>query len=355
MAQLRFADTITEKQLRRRSSFQVIRSFIRHYSLARIASFFIIANLSLYVTNVYKNFHRERSRSVTYDGFDHAFAVALQKVERDMVRDYTIARLEHDINNSAAVRVSRTAEIRDITVDLGSDLSKAMPKRVLQEVKIALSAMKCPNNGKIKVYYRPGQRSSVKFVALLDKSGKYKKQIVRYNEGFYNSDGVRLDVSYKLPGLLSLVTSSGAKPRISSGYGRRIHPVLKRISFHTGVDVAAPMNSKIHAALPGKVKKIGYHETYGNYIILKHQDNIDTLYAHLSSIDSKMVIGKKVQQGDVIAKVGKTGRATGPHVHFETRVNKKHVNPRSIKPMHPKLNATETDKVRALMKQYRPS
>lgn len=113
--------------------------------------------------------------------------------------------------------------------------------------------------------------------------------------------------------------------RFTSGYGGRISPITKRQEFHSGVDLAAPMGTGICAANDGKVIFAGNRGTYGKAIMVDHGGGVVTLYAHCSAFVSSE--GDMVSKGQVIAKVGSTGYSTGPHLHFEVRINGKHVNP----------------------------
>ena len=118
--------------------------------------------------------------------------------------------------------------------------------------------------------------------------------------------------------------------RISSNFNpSRRHPVLNTIRAHRGVDYAAPTGTPIRAAGDGKVLFRGIQGGYGNVIILQHGSNITTLYGHMSKF-GKTRVGGRVKQGDVIGYVGKSGLATGPHLHYEYRVNGAHRNPRTV-------------------------
>lgn len=112
--------------------------------------------------------------------------------------------------------------------------------------------------------------------------------------------------------------------RITSPYGYRIHPITKTKRFHSGIDIAAPSGSKVIAASSGKVIFVGWRGAYGRTIVVDH-GGLTTMYPHLSSALVK--VGQKVSQGQQIGKVGSTGWSTGPHLHFEIRVNGKSVNP----------------------------
>ena len=107
--------------------------------------------------------------------------------------------------------------------------------------------------------------------------------------------------------------------RISSKYGMRVHPITKVYKLHTGTDISAPMGANFIAANDGIVIKAGYNGAYGNMVIIDHGGGISTLYAHGSEI--LVQVGQTVTRGQPILKVGSTGYSTGPHAHFEVRIN----------------------------------
>jgi murein DD-endopeptidase MepM/ murein hydrolase activator NlpD len=116
--------------------------------------------------------------------------------------------------------------------------------------------------------------------------------------------------------------------RISSGFTKaRYHPVLKRTRAHKGVDYAASRGTPIRATAAGRVIHAGRKGGYGNAIIISHGSTYSTLYAHLSSYSRGIAKGSKIKQGQTIGRVGSTGLASGPHLHYEFRINGKHVNP----------------------------
>ena len=115
--------------------------------------------------------------------------------------------------------------------------------------------------------------------------------------------------------------------RLSSGFGRRLHPILGYTAMHTGVDFAAVTGTPIFAAGDGVVEEIGPKGGYGNYLRVRHGSGFATAYAHISRFARGVKSGARVRQGDVIAYVGSTGRATGPHLHFEVLREGRQVNP----------------------------
>ena len=115
--------------------------------------------------------------------------------------------------------------------------------------------------------------------------------------------------------------------RISSGFGMRVHPVLGYSRMHKGMDFAAPPGTPIYAAGDGEIVERGVKNGYGNYIRIKHNNTLQTAYAHMSRFNASFSRGSRVRQGQVIGYVGSTGRSTGPHLHFEVMVNGAQVNP----------------------------
>lgn len=107
--------------------------------------------------------------------------------------------------------------------------------------------------------------------------------------------------------------------RITSKYAMRVHPITGQYKLHTGVDIGAPMGANFIAANDGIVTKAGMNTAYGNMVIVDHGGGISTLYAHGSEI--LVEVGQTVKRGETVLKVGSTGYSTGPHAHFEVRIN----------------------------------
>jgi len=113
---------------------------------------------------------------------------------------------------------------------------------------------------------------------------------------------------------------------ISSGFGYRRDPFNGRAAMHAGLDFRGPVGSPIHAAAEGRVSFVGTRQGYGKVVEISHGNGLMTRYAHMSAWKSR--VGQQVAAGDVIGQIGNTGRSTGPHLHFEVRINGRAVNPR---------------------------
>lgn len=120
---------------------------------------------------------------------------------------------------------------------------------------------------------------------------------------------------------------SASSTRVTSEFGNRVHPILKVTKLHTGMDIGAAAGTKVLAANTGTVIKAGWNNSYGNVVMIDHGGGIVTLYAH----NSKLLVstGDVVAKGQNIALVGSTGQSTGPHIHFEVRVDGQYKNPRN--------------------------
>jgi murein DD-endopeptidase MepM/ murein hydrolase activator NlpD len=119
--------------------------------------------------------------------------------------------------------------------------------------------------------------------------------------------------------------------RVSSTFDlHRLHPILNLIRAHKGVDYAAPVGTPVHAAGDGRVRYAGPKGGYGNVVEIDHSQGIVTVYGHLSRFAPGVRVGRHVSQGDIIAYVGMTGLATGPHLHYEYRVDGVFKNPQNV-------------------------
>jgi murein DD-endopeptidase MepM/ murein hydrolase activator NlpD len=128
----------------------------------------------------------------------------------------------------------------------------------------------------------------------------------------------------------SLLRTPLEHPRITSPYGQRRHPILGYSKMHKGVDFGASHGTPIFAAGTGVVETAKYNGSYGRFILLRHNNRTETAYAHMHRFAKGIHLGARVSQGDVIGYVGSTGRSTGPHLHYEVRIDKKQVNPLKV-------------------------
>ena len=125
-----------------------------------------------------------------------------------------------------------------------------------------------------------------------------------------------------VPSIYPLKKGVGKK---TSNYGYRRHPKSQKRKFHTGVDIAAYSGSEIYATADGIVESAGWTGGYGNYVVIKHSDDYKTAYAHQSKVLVQK--GDAIKCGDIIGRVGSTGRSTGPHLHYEVIYKEKKINP----------------------------
>jgi murein DD-endopeptidase MepM/ murein hydrolase activator NlpD len=146
---------------------------------------------------------------------------------------------------------------------------------------------------------------------------------------FFNQNG------QSAKGMLMKTPVDGA--RISSGFGMRFHPVLGYTRMHKGIDFAVPVGTPVMAAGAGTVESAGWSNGYGNFMLIDHGNSYATGYGHLSRFAPGVHKGSHVHQGEVVAYSGNTGLTTGPHLHYEIRINKVQVNPLTVKVAHGRL------------------
>lgn len=137
--------------------------------------------------------------------------------------------------------------------------------------------------------------------------------------GYYGFDGKSLRKAF----LRSPLEFS----RVTSGFSMRFHPVLQQWRAHKGIDYGAPVGTRVRATGDGVVEIAGRQGGYGNLVVLRHQSKFTTWYGHLSGFGKGITKGRRVSQGETIGYVGMTGLATGPHLHYEFRINDVHQNP----------------------------
>jgi murein DD-endopeptidase MepM/ murein hydrolase activator NlpD len=141
-------------------------------------------------------------------------------------------------------------------------------------------------------------------------------------DSYYTIDGREIPVSF-LP-------SPVLAPHVSSGFGRRQDPWWRRLNLHGGIDYAARIGTPVHAVADGIVEFAGPKGGYGNLVVIAHRNRIETLYGHLSGYPAGFGAGHTVRRGAVIGYVGRSGLATGPHLHFEVHVDGRPRNPEAM-------------------------
>jgi len=190
---------------------------------------------------------------------------------------------------------------------------------------------------------RPGDSFAVTYEELFE-DGKFVKDGAVLAAMFRNNGRVYRAARYVDPtGAANYYTPEGRSlrraflrtpvdfTRVSSTFDlHRMHPILNLIRAHTGVDYAAPIGTPVHAAGSGHVRFMGDKGGYGNVVEIDHSQGIVTVYGHLSRFAQGIHVGSRVNQGELIAYVGMTGLATGPHLHYEYRVDGVFKNPQSV-------------------------
>ena len=203
-----------------------------------------------------------------------------------------------------------------------------------------------------EVFYHRGEpvRSGRVLAAEFVNQGKaYRSVYFEYAEsqgGYYTPDGKNLRKQF----LRSPLEFS----RITSGFtNARFHPVLQAWRAHKGIDYGAPTGTRVKASGDGVVEFAGRQGGYGNVVTLRHQSKYTTWYGHLSGFAKGLHRGKRVAQGEVIGYVGATGLATGPHLHYEFRINGVHENPlRVAMPAAPPITPEQTQRFDQMAKTY---
>ncbi len=177
--------------------------------------------------------------------------------------------------------------------------------------------------------YRDGEKIRSGNILAAEFTNRGKTYVaIRYTtpegrSGYYSPDGMRMRKAFR--------RTPVEFSRISSRFGKRFHPILNRMRAHKGVDYAAPTGTPIRATSDGKVIHKGRKGGYGKTVILKHGKRYSTLYAHMSRYGKGLRRGQTVKQGQIIGYVGQSGSATGPHLHYEFRIDGVHRNPLTVR------------------------
>ena len=230
---------------------------------------------------------------------------------------------------------TQIADIFSTDIDFHRDLRKGDRFSVVYEV----------------FYHRgePVKTGRVLAAEFVNQGKAYRSVYFEYGEnqgGYYTPDGKNLRKQF----LRSPLEFS----RITSGFtNARFHPVLQAWRAHKGIDYGAPAGTRVKASGDGVVEFAGRQGGYGNDITLRHQSKYTTWYGHLSAFAKGLHRGKRVAQGDVIGYVGATGLATGPHLHYEFRINDVHQNPlRVAMPAAPPITPEQKPRFDQIAKTY---
>ncbi|KRC70340.1 Murein DD-endopeptidase MepM [compost metagenome] len=225
------------------------------------------------------------------------------------------------------------ADILSAKIDFLRDLRQGDQFRVVYEVRSHDGRYAGAGRVLALEFINGGKTYSAVWFSPDEKSGSY-----------YDFDGTSLRGAF----LRTALKFS----RISSTFGMRMHPIHKTWTGHKGVDYAAPSGTPIHSTADGTVEFSGWQNGYGNVVIVKHHGKYSTLYAHQSRIAEGITKGSKISQGQLLGYVGSTGWATGPHLHYEFRVDNQPIDPLSVD--LPVARALEPAEVRAFNQAVTP-
>lgn len=229
-----------------------------------------------------------RAKAGGLEGLLARVSLSLEKVDKRQTN--VLADAEQRVEGAAS-------RMRTVLNELGVDVNKT-PMRGVGGPLVAL---------------KPPQANASEFERQLYRISLAKAQADRYSNAL-----TTVPVRKPVPGDIEL----------SSTFGVRMDPFLRRPAMHTGLDMRGDTGEPVHATAAGKVSMAGREGGYGNLVEIEHSNGFATRYGHLSEIDVK--VGQQVRIGQVIGKIGSTGRSTGPHLHYETRINDEAVDPQKF-------------------------
>ena len=244
------------------------------------------------------------------------YKVALQKVQRCVEGTIDSSFYSAALKKGVPTQVIREA-INALSYDVNwqHDPTRGDPFKIVYEVYQDINGNVVRADNLKYVSFDPGRKKNVRRV--------YRFQPIKGTPGYYDANGVSVVKT------LLQTPMDPSKMRVTSKFGRRVHPVLGYSKEHKGVDFGAATGTPVRAAGDGIIVKASYWGNYGNIIQIKHSKEYTTAYAHLSRM--KVKVGQRVRQNQVIGNVGATGRTTGPHLHYEVLRNGIHINPQSLK------------------------
>jgi len=244
--------------------------------------------------------------------------------EKGLKRELAHITIKYDILNE------RVSSLNNIVLDM-QYRDDNIYRVIFETQPLARSVREAGFGGAARYSDLAGYDNSHMIIETTKKIDKLQKQVVIQSKSYDEVFKMALNKADMLASLPAIQPISNKDlSRISSGYGRRIHPIYKTWHLHTGIDFVAPTGTEIYATGKGVVKSIekvkhGKGRGYGNHIVVDHAYNYKTLYAHLSVISVKP--GQKVNRGDIIGYVGNTGTSTAPHLHYEVIKSNNKIDP----------------------------
>jgi len=257
-------------------------------------------------------------RALFVEGLDRTFNVTEQALQLDTQAVMKTAEIRYSLfgaTDAAGIPDSVATGLADIfggDIDFHRDLRKGDRFSVVYE--------SITHHGRM---VRSGRILAAEFVNNGKTYSAMWFEIAPGQGGYYTAEGKNIRKAF----LRSPLEFS----RVTSGFtASRFHPVLQKWRAHKGTDYGAPVGTRVKATGDGIVEFVGTQGGYGKVVVVRHQGRYTTLYGHLSGFASGLKKGSRVGQGDVIGFVGATGLASGPHLHYEFRINEVHQNPLSV-------------------------
>ena len=218
-----------------------------------------------------------------------------------------IARYDNNLLENIEEQKNQIENSKQVLEEKKENLQQLRKNK--ERTSIALDNSKIIRNSYLSNLTEQEKATQSKIDEYQQQLNNIESQIVALTTGNIGSDYVGGEFAWPAPGYTT----------VTSRYGMRIHPILKTARVHTGTDIAMPTGSYVIAANDGVVIKSMYVTGYGNMVMIDHGGGVSTLYGHGSELIAQT--GQEVKKGDIIMKAGSTGWSTGPHLHFEVRIN----------------------------------
>ena len=251
------------------------------------------------------------------------FYVYKELISTSKLSDFKLTNETYNYQDNLDVYVNQIGELHSRILDIDQQterLQNVMKKQILGKEKLPKLNKKNKLDGKGGPFFekRIGSDEIQKALEILMGNIKVREEMYNKMEAILLKQSVLKET---LPSLYPVDV-----PYTSSSYGWRMDPILGKRAFHEGIDFSAAHGEPIYATAGGIVKKASRSGAYGNLITINHGGGLQTRYAHISKILVKK--GDIVKKEDLIAYVGNTGRSTGPHLHYEIRLNKHSLDPK---------------------------